>query len=147
MKSTIALLLVSSGGETIARRVAGTVAADRFALVDAEGFRRVETLQYFMDAAFCDYRAWIFVGATGIAVRAIAPHVRDKHTDPAVVSIDSTGRWIIPLLSGHVGGANALAERLADALGGSAVITTQSDNTGLWPLDTLAERFGWTCEV
>lgn len=147
MKSTIALLLVSSGGETIARRVAETVTADRFALVDADGFRRVEALRYFMDAAFDDYRAWIFVGAAGIAVRAIAPHVRDKHTDPAVVAVDSTGRWIVPLLSGHVGGANVLAQRLADALGGSAVITTQSDNTGLWPLDTLAERFGWCCEV
>lgn len=147
MKSTIALLLVSSGGETIARRVAETVTADCFALVDADGFRRVEALRYFMDAAFDDYRAWIFVGAAGIAVRAIAPHVRDKHTDPAVVAVDSTGRWVVPLLSGHVGGANVLAQRLADALGGSAVITTQSDNTGLWPLDTLAERFGWCCEV
>lgn len=147
MKSTVALLLVSSGGESVARRVAEIVDVDRFALVEAGGFRRVEALQYFMGAAFGDYRAWIFVGATGIAVRAIAPHVCDKHTDPAVVSVDSTGRWVIPLLSGHVGGANALAERLAEALGGSAVVTTQSDNTGLWPLDTLAERFGWTCEV
>lgn len=147
MKSTVALLLVSSGGESVARRVAEIIDVDRFALVEADGFRRVEALQYFMGAAFCDYRAWIFVGATGIAVRAIAPHVCNKHTDPAVVAVDSTGRWIIPLLSGHVGGANALAQRLADALGGSAVITTQSDNAGLWPLDTLAERFGWICEV
>ncbi len=147
MKSTIALLLVSSGGETVARRAAEVLGADRFALVAADGFRHADALQPLLEAEFAAYRAWVFVGAAGITVRAIAPHLRDKHSDPAVVAVDSTGRWIIPLLSGHVGGANALAERLAEAIGGSAVVTTQSDNTGLWPLDTLAARFGWTCEV
>ncbi len=147
MKSTIAILLVSSGGETVARRAAEILGADRFALAAVDGFRQADALQPLLEAEFAAYRAWVFVGAVGIAVRAIAPHLRDKHTDPAVVAVDSTGRWIIPLLSGHVGGANALADRLAEAIGGSAVVTTQSDNTGLWPLDTLAERFGWRCEV
>ena len=144
MKTT-ALLLAASGGEAVARRAAELLDADGFALTDTAGFERVSALAPFMAERFGCYRAWIFVGAAGIAVRAIAPHVCDKHTDPAVVAVDSTGRWIVPLLSGHVGGANALAERLAAGLGGTAVVTTRSDNNGLWPLDTLAQRFGWSC--
>lgn len=90
-----------------------------------------------------DGEALIFVGALGVCVRKILPIVNDKYTDPAVLCIDTTGRFVIPVLSGHLGGANDLARRVADLLGAEAVITTQSDNMGLWPLDTLANRFGW----
>ena len=90
-----------------------------------------------------DGDAVIFVGALGICVRKILPMVNDKYTDPAVICIDSTGRYVIPVLSGHVGGANALARHIAMILGGEAVITTPSDNTGLWALDTLAKTYGW----
>lgn len=89
----------------------------------------------------------IFVGATGICLRMIAPLIADKHTDPAVVCVDSQGLWAIPLLSGHIGGANALAEEIAGILGGTPVITTQSDTEGLWALDTLAARNGWSEEL
>lgn len=91
-----------------------------------------------------DCQALVFIGALGICVRTIAPYIKDKHTDPAVVCIDTTGRHVVAVLSGHVGGANDLTRRLAAALGTTPVITTQSDNTGLWALDTLAERYGWT---
>lgn len=90
-----------------------------------------------------DGEAVVFIGALGICVRKILPMVADKYTDPAVVCIDSTGKYVIPVLSGHIGGANALARHLAMVLGGEAVITTQSDNTGLWALDTLAKEYGW----
>ncbi len=88
--------------------------------------------------------AIVFVGAMGICVRKILPVVNDKYADPAVICIDSTGKYIIPVLSGHVGGANSLARSIASVLGGEAIITTQSDNMGLWPLDTLAADFRWT---
>ena len=91
-----------------------------------------------------DFDAFVFIGAMGICVRTIAPLVNDKHSDPAVVCIDSLGQHVISVLSGHVGGANELTARLADALGVDPVITTQSDNAGLWPLDTFERRFGWT---
>ena len=87
--------------------------------------------------------AFIFIGAMGICVRTIAPFVNDKHEDPAVVCVDSMGINAISVLSGHIGGANDLAREVAGIIGGREVITTQSDNTGLWALDTFEKRFGW----
>ncbi|MCM1162813.1 MAG: precorrin-4 C(11)-methyltransferase [Muribaculaceae bacterium] len=89
----------------------------------------------------------IFVGAMGICVRTILPVVADKHTDPAVVCVDSSGHYAIPVLSGHIGGANDLARRIAATLGGEAVVTTQSDTLDLWALDTLAAQNGWLTEA
>ena len=89
------------------------------------------------------FDAFIFIGAMGICVRTIAPLVNDKHEDPAVVCVDSMGLNAISVLSGHVGGANNLAREVAAILGAREVITTQSDNAGLWALDTFAERFNW----
>ena len=91
-----------------------------------------------------EFDALVFIGAMGICVRTIAPLIEDKHRDPAVVCIDTQCQYAIPVLSGHIGGANELARRLADILGAMPVVTTQSDARGLWPLDTLAQRFGWT---
>ena len=89
------------------------------------------------------YDAFVFIGAMGICVRTIAPLVNDKHTDPAVVCTDSLGRHAVAVLSGHVGGANHLTLQVATAIGAQPVITTQSDNAGLWAIDTLGRRFGW----
>ena len=94
-------------------------------------------------SAWADADAFVFVGAMGICVRTIAPYVSDKHSDPAVVCTDTEGHDVVAVLSGHVGGANDLAADLAAMLNGHAVVTTQSDVSGLWALDTLARRFGW----
>ena len=89
------------------------------------------------------YDAFVFIGAMGVCVRTIAPYIKDKHEDPAVVCVDSLGQNAISVLSGHIGGANDLAREVAAAIGAREVITTQSDNAGLWALDTFAERFNW----
>ena len=89
------------------------------------------------------FDAFIFIGAMGICVRTIAPLVNDKHVDPAVVCVDSLGLNAVSVLSGHIGGANDLAHDVAAIIGAREVITTQSDNAGLWALDTFAERFNW----
>ena len=89
------------------------------------------------------YDAFVFISAMGICVRTIAPYVKDKHEDPAVVCIDSLGQNVISVLSGHVGGANELTRDIAALIGAREVITTQSDNAGLWALDTFEQRFDW----
>ena len=89
------------------------------------------------------YDAFVFIGAMGICVRTIAPFIEDKHTDPAIVCIDSLGKQVISVLSGHIGGANELTLEIADTLGATPVITTQSDINGLWALDTFEKRFDW----
>ena len=86
--------------------------------------------------------AIIFIGAVGIAVRAIAPFLKQKSVDPSVVVIDERGQFIIPILSGHIGGANSLANALADFLGGTAVITTATDAENVFAVDTWAKNAG-----
>jgi len=92
--------------------------------------------------AFSDADGLIFVGASGIAVRAIAPYLKDKFTDPAVVSVDELGQFAVSLLSGHVGGANKLADKVAMAVGGIAVISTATDVQGCFSVDTWAVKQG-----
>lgn len=94
-----------------------------------------------------DYDNIVFIGALGICVRMISSLAVDKHTDPAVVCVDSTGKYAISVLSGHIGGGNDLCRHVASVIGAEAVITTQSDNEGLWGLDTLASKFGWKDET
>ena len=79
--------------------------------------------------------ALIFVGATGIAVRSVAPLLRSKLTDPAVISVDEAGRFVVALVSGHVGGANRLAHQIAALTGGQAVVSTATDVNGRFAVD------------
>ncbi len=84
--------------------------------------------------------------ATGAAVRLLAPLLGSKHADPGVVTVDDAARFAVALSGGHAGGANALAERVAEALGASPVVTTASDALGVPALDTLGERLGFKLE-
>lgn len=84
--------------------------------------------------------ALIFIGAAGIAVRAIASCIKDKYSDPAVLVIDEKGQHVISLLSGHVGGANELAVQIAELTDGNAVITTASEVNGIEAIDVWAKK-------
>lgn len=105
---------------------------------------RYTSLSRFAQQAMVDCDLIVFVGAAGIAVRAVAPYLAGKAFDPAVVVIDEAGRFVISLLSGHLGGANALTQRLADGLGAEAVITTATDGRGVFAADTWAAAHGCT---
>lgn len=84
----------------------------------------------------------LFIGACGIAVRAIAPHLTDKLHDSPVLVLDEKGTYVIPILSGHMGGANAFAEELAEKIGAVAVITTATDIQNKFAVDLFAKKNG-----
>ncbi|MCR4957981.1 MAG: precorrin-4 C(11)-methyltransferase [Prevotella sp.] len=126
----IAIIQISEAG----REVASTLQRH----LGAEMIQRSE-----VGKRWKSFDAFVFIGAMGICVRTIAPYIKDKHEDPAVVCTDSLGQNVISVLSGHVGGANDLTRQVAAIIGGREVITTQSDNAGLWALDTFEKRFDW----
>lgn len=92
--------------------------------------------------AFEEKAALIFIGAAGICLRSIAPFIGDKRTDPPVLCLDEAGKYVIPILSGHAGGANRLARSLANHLCSQAVITTATDVNGIFAVDEWAETKG-----
>lgn len=99
-----------------------------------------ESLQQWVEWCFKNVEAIVFVSATGIAVRSISPFVRSKLSDPAVIVVDDAGRFAISLLSGHVGGANKLTEKISSILGSTAVITTATDVNGRLAIDEWAVK-------
>ncbi len=138
----LAIYAMTRQGLGLARRIAAMAPADLFAtsrLAEGEvrGFERIADQ---VRANFPLYHAHVFVAATGIVVRSIAPLLHSKTTDPAVVVCDQNGEHVVSLLSGHLGGANDLARRIADHVGGRAVITTATDTAGKPAIDTLAQN-------
>ena len=96
---------------------------------------------------FAEYGRLVLFGSVGIWVRLVAPLARDKHGDPAVVVVDDAGRFAVSLLSGHLGGANDLARRVADLLGAEPVITAGSEALGTLAVDLLGRELGWRLEM
>ncbi|MBR4513862.1 MAG: cobalamin biosynthesis protein [Lachnospiraceae bacterium] len=101
-----------------------------------------EDTREFLKESFAMAVPVVFIGACGIAVRLIAPLVRDKFIDSAVVVIDEKGKYVIPILSGHIGGANKLAKELAGITRGEAVLTTSTDVNELFAADLFAKYNG-----
>ena len=96
---------------------------------------------------FGECESLVLMMPVGAAVRLLAGHIGDKHTDAAVVCVDDAGRFAVSLLSGHVGGADALAEQVADAIGATAVITSASHVLRTIAVDLLGKNFGWRIEA
>jgi cobalt-precorrin 5A hydrolase len=147
----VAVHAVTRGGAALAGRIAAALGADLFV---AERFAaEVPAARPFplplrdaLARSFRDHPGHVLVLAVGAAVRVVAPLLDSKWTDPAVVCVDEAGTWAVPLLSGHVGGANELARRVAAAVGATAVVTTASDVRGLFAVDLLGRERGWTFE-
>lgn len=96
---------------------------------------------------FADFDQIVFFVSLGAVVRLIAPHLRSKEEDPGILVVDDALQFVIPVLSGHVGGANAYAEFLAQTLQATAVVTTASDVGKTIAVDILGRELGWTVEA
>ena len=101
-----------------------------------------ESIMDFATNMMKEKHSLVFIAACGIAVRAIAPAINSKLTDSPVLVIDEEGKFVIPILSGHIGGANRLASTIADAIGGQAVITTATDINKAFAVDLWAKDHG-----
>ncbi len=142
------LIAFSRLGLALAQKIAANLPQECRDTADVSagfGEEKVD-LHAFTRQAFAESDLLVFVGAAGIAVRAVAPYIRSKLTDPAVVSVDEGARFCIPLLSGHIGGANRFARRIAEITGAVAVVTTATDVHGLFAVDDWAARRGYFLE-
>ena len=138
-----AIAAFTRNGITLARKISGRFDAKIFVpsrLAD-DGLEAIDPpLSEWAGKYFHCVDAMIFIGACGIALRATAPHIMSKLHDPAVIVIDEAGRYVIPVLSGHIGGANSLARDIAGFLGAQAVITTATDINNIPAADEWAVR-------
>ncbi|MCH8897031.1 MAG: cobalamin biosynthesis protein, partial [Chloroflexi bacterium] len=152
--SRTAIVAISQGGSALARTLAlaWDGAADLFL---KRGYRQLEEaaqefdlpLRPVIGRVLSEYPAVVLFLPVGAAVRLIAPHLRDKHQDPAVVCVDEAGTFAVSLVSGHVGGADRLAQEVAAILGATPVITSASHVSGTLAVDLLGREFGWTIEA
>ncbi|MDY2637219.1 MAG: cobalamin biosynthesis protein [Phascolarctobacterium sp.] len=133
LSKRVAALVVDLGYEVHNQTVAKYAAE-----AGVEGYEPDHKAACAKDFSRCDLL--VFIGATGIAVRTIAPYIQSKLTDPAVISIDECGNFVIPLLAGHIGGANEMARYLAAGIEGQACVTTATDVNGLFAVDEWAAR-------
>ena len=133
-EQNIVYLAFSDRGFSLAQRLAEALGGKAFRSGQPLGVKEW-TARYFNEAD-----ALVYAGAAGIAVRAIAPFIEDKTKDPAVVVIDERALHVIPVLSGHLGGANDLARRIAEVTGSSCAITTATDVNGIFAVDEWSKR-------
>ena len=130
----LAYLAFTEKGEQLAGRLAAALGGT------AQRCGACCSLEAWTAAHFPQNDGLIYVGAAGIAVRAIAPHLQSKTTDPAVVVVDECARYAIPILSGHLGGANDLARAIGRVCGALPVLTTATDVNGVFAVDEWAKR-------
>jgi len=141
----VAVYALTPQGATLGRRLADALSAELYtplALAEANRATGFSSLPSLMAEIFQARSAHVFIAACGLVVRAVAPHLRGKERDPAVVVLDQEGRYAVSLLSGHLGGANELARRVAALTGGAPVITTATDCLGLPSFDVIARDLG-----
>lgn len=127
---SLALISLSDAGARVARKVSAKTEAEVFlhdAVSSTVGSRRFSRLADLVNEIFFNYHGLIFIAPCGAVVRVIAPHLRHKTVDPAVVVVDVGARYAVSLLSGHEGGANQLAVDVANILGAEPIVTTTSD--------------------
>lgn len=157
MTRRLAVHAVTRGGAALGARVAAALGAELYLSASAAPAARAAAdvpaarvfplpMREALARTFGAYGGHVFVLAAGATVRLVAPLLAGKRSDPAVVCLDEAGRFAVALLSGHAGGANALAAEVARAVGATPVITTASDALGTLRVDLLGAERGWTME-
>lgn len=131
----IGIISVTKQGDKIAEKVISYMVATLYSKYTISNFDLMSITKELMEN--CD--AIIFIASTGIAVRAVAPYLKNKAVDPAVLVVDCSGNFVISLLSGHLGGANELAIKVAELIKAQPIITTATDNLGLIAPDMIAK--------
>ncbi len=135
----IGLIAFTQKGYQLGQKIVTILQGNQVTLDKAFGEDKVEFKEWTREN-FPTLDSLIFIGAMGICVRAIAPFVKSKLTDPSVLVLDEQGKYCISVLSGHIGGGNELAEAISSNLKSQAVITTATDVNGLFAIDTFAKK-------
>lgn len=147
----LAVISVTGKGAALAQRLTNGLPEEAVLYAKEGRGANGEALHYLslgelISDIFSQYDGLVFIMAAGIAVRVIAPHIKDKRFDPAVVVIDDGGNHAISLLSGHLGGANELTQKIAMAIGANPVITTATDVAEKMAPDVLSRKLGLEIE-
>jgi len=137
-----AVITFTEKGDQIAEILASSLNIDLYSKKKQINFDFKEISKKVME----NYKGIIFISSTGIAVRAIAPYIRSKDIDPAVLVIDNSCNYVISLLSGHLGGANEYALEVSRILDAQPIITTATDNLGIYAPDMIAKDNGLIIE-
>lgn len=137
-----AVVTFTQNGDQIAEILASSLNIDLYSKKKHSNFDFALVSKKVME----NYRGIIFISSTGIAVRAIAPYIKSKDLDPAVLVIDNSCNYVISLLSGHLGGANELALEVSKLLDAKPIITTATDNLGIYAPDMIAKDNGLIIE-
>lgn len=137
MSRKIRIISLTDAGEMLAKRLA---AIDWLKDIELSLWHKPQPFAQKVQQSFNDGEALVMICATGIAMRSLAPVIQNKHQDPPVLVLDEYGKFVIPLLSGHEGGANDLAAKIADSINAQLVLTTA--NSYVQPMYTI----GMGCE-
>ncbi|MGI0068895.1 MAG: cobalt-precorrin 5A hydrolase, partial [Nitrosopumilaceae archaeon] len=149
---SIAIIAITKNGIEIAKSL-----KNRFSqwevFVPAKFSNNDSKINWFEDSTtskvgelFKKYDALVCIFSLGAVIRLVSPHMKDKKTDPAVVVIDDTAKFVISTLSGHLGGANKLTEEISSILNATPVITTAADVNKTIAVDLVGKEFGWTTD-
>ncbi|MCD7888157.1 MAG: cobalamin biosynthesis protein [Clostridiales bacterium] len=141
---SLVLTAFTQRGTALACRLAAALGGTVYTLpkFQREGTETYVSLSQWTGERFAAGDDIIFVSAVGVAVRTIAPFLQDKFVDPAILAVDEAGRFVVPILSGHVGGANRLARQVGQIIGATAVVSTATDVNGRFAVDEWAAARG-----
>ena len=145
-----AIIALTRNGARMARTLAGSLDRDHALFIDRR-FRKDDDsgeafdlpLRPVVKRAFAGYSSLVLFLSTGASIRLLAPLLESKQIDPAVVCVDDAGSFCVSLISGHVGGADQLAQEVAVCLGARAIVTSASHASGTLAVDLLGREFGW----